>query len=198
MFKTLKVLLLSVILVLSFYSLPTAVEKSNIDSIISYTESIPEGKYDNFKVYKIIKNFPNGMEIEITLLWSKENTADHDYFDWTWTIHVLRIKHHLTYDVTKLEILAKDYEDFVSPNSRGFTEWVLSDDNLDGKVDFAYRDHSIVVCHDEDCVNNYIIFPSYPEGLINIDWYTPSEEEREERYNKEIDYWTKTIWGAKE
>jgi hypothetical protein len=98
----------------------------------------------------------------------------------------------------ELEILAKDYQDFVSINSRGFTEWVLSDDNLDGKVDFAYRDHSIVICYDEDCVSNYIVFPSYPKGFINMDWYTPSEEEREERYNKEIDYWMKTIWGAKE
>lgn len=198
MFKTLKVLLLSVILVLSFYSLPAAVEKSDIDSIVSYTKSVEKGKYNNFKVNKVISTLSGITKAEVVYLWSKENTADHDYFDCKWTIHLLRITHCLERDITTLEIFSKDYEDFVSRKSRGFTEWLLSDNNLDGKIDLAYRDYVIISCEDDDCINNRIIYSNYPKGFRNMDWYTPSEEEREKRYNKEIDYWVKTIWGTKE
>jgi len=197
MFKTLKVLSLFIGLILLFSFSSEAVEKSNIDSIVSYVKSTTKGEYNGFKVFKTMGSGPVGIKTEITHLWSKENTAVQDRFDWTWTIHVLRIKHYSLRGTISLEILAKDYQDFVSPNSRGFTEWGLTDDDLDGKVDFAFRDYSVVACIDDDCTSNHILFVDYPKGFRNMDWYTPSEEEREERYNKEINYWMKTIWGVK-
>jgi len=200
MFKILKILLLAVILTLSFYSSSASVEKFTIDSIVSYANSIEQGKYNNFEVYKMIDILRDGTKVEITLFWSKENTADHDYFDWSWTIHMLKINRYLAYNITELETIPKDYQDFVSIRSRGFTQWILADIDLDGKVDFGSRDFSIVSCNDEEegCTNNHIIMPSYPEGFIDVDWYTPSEKESQKRYDNEIGYWTKTIWGQED
>jgi len=196
MFKILKILSLSVILVLSFYSLPTAVEKPKIDSIVSYAKNIEAGKYNNFEVYKVINTTINGSKIETTLLWSKENTAEHDYFDWKWTLHVLKVHHYITYDVDELEVISRDYQDFSTVKSRGFIEWVLIDGDLDGKIDLAVRDYFILSCEDDDCIDNHFIMPYYPEGFINKDWYNLSEKESNKKYDKEINYWMKTIWGT--
>ena len=89
--------------------------------------------------------------------------------------------------------MSRDYQEFVSVRSRGFTEWVLSDFNLDGKIDFVYRNYTIIACISDDCVNNYIIMPIYPKGFISKEWYTPSKEESNKRYNNEINYWMKII-----
>jgi len=197
MFKIFKVVLLSIVLTLVFSFSYGAVEKSNIDSIMSYTKSVKEGKYDNFEVYKVINNLLDGTQVKITLLISKENTADHDYFDWKWTIHILKIYNYLAYDAMELEIASKDYQDFVSTRSRGFVQWILIDKDLNGKADIRERRYTIVACEDDECENNYIVIPSYPEGFINKNWYYPSEEESNERYAKEINYWIKTICGGK-
>lgn len=199
MFKNFKPLLLSIGLLLIFSFSYGSVEKSNINSIISYAKNVEKGNYDNYDVYKIVNIISDGSEVETTLFWSKENTADHDYFDWKWTIHVLKIHYYKAYNTIKLEIASRDYQDFVSIRSRGFIQWALVDVTLDGKINSALRDFSIVACDDEEegCIHNHIIFPNYPKGFINTNWYNPSEEESNERYNKEINYWIKTIWGEK-
>jgi len=201
MFKILKILLLSVVLTLLFYSSSTSVEKSTIDSIISYANNVEQGEYNNFEVYKIMNTLLDGTKVETTLLRSKENTSKHNYFDWKWTLHVLKVFSYptYTYSTSELEIISRDYQDFATIRSRGFEEWGLTDINVDGKVDFVYREYMIVICDDdeEDCANNHIIMPYYPKGFINKNWYSPSKEESQKRYDKEVDYWTKIIWGQK-
>ena len=99
--------------------------------------------------------------------------------------------------MVELEIVSRDYQEFATTRSRGFDQWILVDVNLDGKIDIVYKDYTIIACEDDDCINNYIIQPHYPEGFINNGWYNPSEEKSNERYNKEINYWMNTIWGEK-
>ena len=196
MFKTLKVLLLSIGLLLIFSFSHGSVEKSNTDSIISYAKNVEEGKYDNYNVYKATNTTRDSTEVETTLFWSKENISGYNY-DWRWIIRVLKVHYYKAYGVVELEMVVRYYQDFTTIKSRGFEQWMLVDTNLDGKINVVRRKYVIVACEDHDCVDNYIIQPYYPKGLINKDWFNPSKEESNKIYDKEINYWMKTIWGEK-
>lgn len=197
MFKLFKALLLSVGLLLIFSFSHGSVLKPDIDSITSYAVNIEPREYNNFSVYRVIETLSDGSKSEITYLRSKENTADHDYFDWEWTLHVLKIHYYPTHNRIKLEIISRDYKDFITIKSRGFEQWVLVDINLDGIIDIERKSYTILVCENDECKHTYIIRPTYPEGFINPNWFILTKEEVNKKYEKEINYWMKTIWGEK-
>ena len=117
---------------------------------------------------------------------AKENTADHNYFDWKWTIHFLSWI-YLGLDENGpgwFQLEAKDYQEFVTEDSRGVLVTRIIDKNMDGIVDEYKREFYIV--H-----GNTITMPFYPEGYVNPDWNILTQEEMNEFLQRELNYWIK-------
>lgn len=118
---------------------------------------------------------------------NEENTAVQTDFPWTWTIHFM-IWAYPGLDVNGegwLTLTAKDYQEFVTANSKGVLVTKVTDFNMDGVVDDYSREYYIVINGDN------IIMPHYPEGFFNEDWFTPSQEELDQMLQRELDYWMK-------
>jgi hypothetical protein len=77
----------------------------------------------------------------------------------------------------------KEYQEFVSPDSRGFVLWTLFDYDMDGELDSVER-RFIVVMQDR-----VLMMPEYPAGYINTEWYSVPREEAEKRFDREVNYW---------
>ena len=195
MFKFFKPLLLSIVLLLIFSFSYGKPEKTSMSSIVSYAKTLEVGEYNNFDVYKVPKINSLGSEFEIIYLISKENTAEHNKFDWRWTSHILKINYFPSYNITELEVIVRYYKDFITTKSRGFEQWILVDYGIDGVIDTIKRDYSILGCNDDKCKSNYLILPEYPEKFVNKDWYNPSEKDANKIYNNELNYWSKIIWS---
>lgn len=118
---------------------------------------------------------------------AEENTTGHDHFQWSW------IRHFLTWSYIGLDdsnqgyftFVAKDYQDFVTANSKGVLVMKIIDKNMDGKVDSYSRNYYIVINGDS------IIMPDYPKGFIDEDFFTPTEAELDRFLQRELDYWMK-------
>jgi len=83
---------------------------------------------------------------------------------------------------TRVEALYRVYTDLVSPGKQ-YTEWITRDRDMDGVVDQYIRDYAIV--GDDDIY----LFPEFPDGLINKDWYRPGDDVAQKEFDKEIAYW---------
>jgi hypothetical protein len=119
-------------------------------------------------------------------LTSRENTAPHNNFDWSWINHIM----YWTYvapnhDMGWAVFVAKDYQEFISPDSRGFVVMRVIDYDKDGKSDYSDRQWVPVM------QNEVIIMPDYPEGLINVEWYQPTQEEADKFLQREMKHWVK-------
>lgn len=206
MFKFLKIGLLSVILALSFSASAIAIEKSKVDSIVNYTRDLEAGEYNGYSVIKDKEIFFRS-ETDVIWLRAEENTTAHDYFKMTWKLHVLKVYTvpGSSTDQRIVMVIFRNYTNFVTPRSRGFEEWWMMDMQPDGLIGthekyYTGKEYTIVICKndEEGCYPNWIILPRYPGGFINADWYDPSLEELQKRYDEEINYWIKVIWGKGE
>ncbi len=117
----------------------------------------------------------------------KENTADHNYFDWTWTVHLLTWTYPGVNDKTPgwFQLEAKDYQEFVTADSRGVLVTKIVDKNMDGVVDEYRRDYYVVM------QGNTIMMPDYPKGYVNPDWNTLTEAEQNRFLQRELNFWIK-------
>ena len=118
---------------------------------------------------------------------NEENTAVQTDFPWSWTIHFM-IWTYPGLDTNNkgwLTLTAKDYQEFVTANSKGVMITKVTDFNMDGIVDKYSREYYIVIN------GNNIIMPAFPKGYVNPNWETPSEEELNQFLQRELDYWMK-------
>ena len=116
---------------------------------------------------------------------NEENTAVQTDFPWSWTIHFM-IWTYPGLDTNNkgwLTLTAKDYQEFVTANSKGVMITKVTDFNMDGIVDKYSREYYIVIN------GNNIIMPAFPKGYVNPNWKTPSEEELNQFLQREVDYW---------
>lgn len=116
----------------------------------------------------------------------EENKSSHTNFKWKYSHHFVHWSYNSPdFDNSFVEFIEKDYQEFISPDSRGFVVMKVVDFDKDGRADFAQRSWTPVM-QDE-----VVMIPSYPKGLINLDWYTPTQEEADEFLQKEMKYWAK-------
>ena len=119
---------------------------------------------------------------------NEENTTNHDYFDWSYIRHFV-IWTHIGLDDNNegyFTFIAKDYQEFVTANSKGVVVFKIIDKDMDGKVDSYNRNYWIVIN------GNSIIMPDYPKGFIDPNYSTPTEAELDRFLQRELDYWMKT------
>lgn len=114
-------------------------------------------------------------------LYSEENLANHDHFDWRYDMHYVTLYCEEIHCFLRFQV--KEYQEFVSPDSRGFVLWTLFDYDMDGEFDSVER-RFIVVMQDR-----VLMMPEYPEGYINTEWYSVPREEAEKRFDREVNYW---------
>ena len=157
---------------------------SSKDKAAALKAAIISGKADKFVAATAMHR--NGTVKEIVLL-QKENTTGHDHFEWSWTQHTMAYWHWVGYPEHGHFIMTPaDYQEFITVDSRGFVNWILTDMKADGVLDRAVRDF-VITAQTND--SDYIIIPSYPDGFVDVDWYTPSKDEAEARFDRELSYW---------
>jgi len=201
MFKFLKVGLLTVILALSFSVLAVAAEKSHVESIINYVKNAEPGEYGNLDIYRIESLDQNRIAVEMIILRFKENTSVGSDFWWTWTLHVVRMHYYKEWDKFRFQIIVRYYQDFSSPKAQGFEGWAISDTDLNGKIseyeksNYCGRSFTIGQCYnnDDNCESNWIMFPQYPDGYINLDWHQPPLEEWQKKFDEEVNFWLEVL-----
>lgn len=201
MFKFLKVGLLTIILALSFSVLAVTAEKSDVESIVSYARNAEPGEYGNLDVYRT-EAWYQGSEVKVRTLRFKQKTSGGDDFWWTWTLHVARVYYYKGWDKSQFQIIVRYYQDFSSPGAQGFEEWMIGDIDLSGNIceleeaRYCARDFVILQCYEDDknCSNsNWIMLPICPDGYINTDWYRPSLEEWQKKFDEEVNFWLEII-----
>lgn len=122
---------------------------------------------------------------DLVFMRCEENLVSHSDFRWHWKVHALSfLKNN---NNTKVTVYIREYQEFNSPDSRGFIEWILIDINFDNKVESYIKNYMLVM---QDKV---IMIPDWPSGLINDDWYIMSQKEMNEMFKNEINYWMKKI-----
>lgn len=185
-----KILRLIVIFSLLFVSSSFAADKSDIKSIINYINNTKAFESGDLELYGHVENY-RGLDLEVSVFQSKENLATHDNFNWHWEMHYLIVKRVLGGNTFKLEIITKEYQEFSSPDARGFIQWSLNDFDLNGQIDkwekgFSNKEYEIVK-------DGILLLPMYPEGFVNLEWYDLSLEEIQTKFDHEISYWIKII-----
>ena len=124
--------------------------------------------------------YPHGTSTSKTLT-GEENRAEHDYFKWRYDIHLVTLyggKAHFY-----LQFQVKEYQEFVSKDSRGFILWTFFDYDMDGEFDSVRRSYHLVM------QNSMLMTPEYPQGFISRDWYDVPAKEAKKRFDREVNYW---------
>ena len=114
-------------------------------------------------------------------LTSKENLTNHDHFDWRYDRHFVTLHCGVIYCFLEFQI--KEYQEFTSPDSRGFVLWSFFDYDMDGEFDSVERRYNLVM---QDRV---LMMPEFPPGYVNKEWYYVPKDEAEKRFEKEVNYW---------
>jgi hypothetical protein len=114
-------------------------------------------------------------------LTSKENRAEHEHFRWRYDIHLVTLYREET--DWYLQFQVKEYQEFVSKDSRGFILWTFLDYDMDGEFDSVSRSYHLVM------QNRVFMMPEYPQGFISRDWYDVSSKEAEKKFDREVNYW---------
>lgn len=112
---------------------------------------------------------------------SEENLTKHDHFDWRYDMHYVTLFCGEPNCFLKFQV--KEYQEFVSPDSRGFVLWTFFDYDMDGEFDSVERRYDLVM---QDRV---VMMPEFPAGFISREWYHVPREEAEKRFEKEVNYW---------
>ena len=118
---------------------------------------------------------------------NEENTANQTDFPLSWIVHFMGWTYPgLNVDNKGwLTLTAKDYQEFVTANSKGVVITKVTDFNMDGIVDKYSCEYYIVIN------GNNIIMPAYPKGFVDPNWEIPSEDELNRFLQRELDYWMK-------
>jgi hypothetical protein len=119
--------------------------------------------------------------IRFKTLASEENLAKHDHFKWRYDRHYVTLYSGETHSFLQFQV--KEYQEFISPDSRGFVLWTFFDYEMDGKFDSVKRSYYLVM---QDRV---VMMPEFPAGYINIHWYEVPTKEAKRRFQKEVNYW---------
>uniref|UniRef100_A0A6M3K401 Uncharacterized protein n=1 Tax=viral metagenome TaxID=1070528 RepID=A0A6M3K401_9ZZZZ len=153
-------------------------QDNNIGVICKYIMS------DSSKEYVVRDEINPNIKYGFKTILSDENLTKHSAFKWKWTIHVACYEYVMNMkDKGIISFTIKEYQSFVSPDSRGYVLWRLIDFNRDGVVDKYNREYRIVGPDDIH------ILPNYPEGFVNNDFCSPTQKESQKRFDKEIEYW---------
>lgn len=116
---------------------------------------------------------------------SEENRSKHEHFKWRYDIHIVTLFSGEIYSYLQFQV--KEYQEFVSKDSRGFILWTFIDYDMDGEFDLVVRTYHLVM------QDNIIMMPEYPEGFVSKDWYDVSTKEAGERFDREVDYWLELV-----
>ncbi len=115
----------------------------------------------------------------------KENLGGHGHFDWRYDNHFVTL--YSQGERYFLEFRVKEYQEFVSADSRGFVLWKFYDYDMDGEFDTVKRNYYLLV------QNNVVITPEYPRGYVNPSWFHPSRHESGRRFEEEVNYWINLV-----
>lgn len=115
----------------------------------------------------------------------KENLTGHGHFDWRYDNHFVTL--YSEEERYFLEFRVKEYQEFISPDSRGFVLWKFYDYDMDGKFDTVKRDYYLLI------QNNIVITPEYPRGFVNASWFYPSKRKSNKRFEEEVNYWLNLV-----
>lgn len=185
--KLLRFLAATVLTLGLVFSNATTLHSSDTDVVMDYTvikEFIADEDRRSEFLYGNRYNPNNGLTT--TSLVSHENRTAHEHFEWVWTDHYMHWQ-YVAPDIGSafVTFATKEYQTFVSPDSRGFTVTKVVDFDRDGKVDYSERKFVLVM------QDNVVMMPDYPKGFRNLDWLTISQEEADQILQKEMRYWVK-------
>lgn len=110
---------------------------------------------------------------------------------WTWDSHGLSLFRNSNGDTFEINLQLRKYQDFVSPDSRGYELYLIRDiKSCDGLIEGFYKSFELNMKHNDMWIR---IFPKYPNGFVNDDWYNPPEAEKYIIYGNELDKWLEKI-----
>jgi len=145
----------------------------------------PEGSKD----LKIKTLFDGSILVQRQVV-KEEDISKFDY-KWRWNLHLVAVV-YVTDGKEKwyrksIWFQVREYQALVS-GDRQFVEYWLADLDLDGKVDQYFKKFEITT---PSCNTEYFrfVFPQYPKGFVNFDWYKMSKKELDEVFNKELNFW---------
>jgi hypothetical protein len=161
--------------------------------ILTISSLVSAGQYDvliqgikgkSLDKYILEEGTYPGTTIPMTTYLRNENTADHDNFPWSWNKHELGVLFSpQTGDVIGIIFARAEYHELITADSRQIIVYVLSDFDLDGIIDQKHKDYILVM------QNSNLIFPYWPEGFRNMDWYKMSDEDVKKLLEEEIKFW---------
>lgn len=151
---------------------------SDAGDVFSWLLSKPQGSLD----------FKSGTRRIV----EEEDLTNFDY-KWRWDIHVAVVRFKINEFKGKvfqhaLVLVVRQYKTLVSPRSRQYTEWFLTDFGADGTLDKCVRFYNVLAKQEQDEAY-YHIFPDYPDGFHDKGWQNPPIEEAQELYQHELDFW---------
>jgi hypothetical protein len=124
-----------------------------------------------------------GTDVQVLIYHDKENTALHSNFDWKWSIHEMGVFTDPSIKERLLIFARDDYQEFISPDSRGFETMVIKITEDGQLFEEPYKSYTLTM------QDHIIMLPDYPIGYINREWNKVSPEEQQEFINHELDYW---------
>ena len=172
---------------LMFGSVASIYSNKTMDAVIGYTV-IKEFVSDEerSKTFFIRENRNPRTGFIAKSFTESENTTKHDKFKLTWIDHYLHwhyadAKHESAYVAS----VAKDYQSFVSPDSRGYIFMKVADFDLDGVADYWDRRYYLIMQDD------VVMMPDFPEGFVDKNWYVITQQEANEFLKREMKFWVK-------
>ena len=123
--------------------------------------------------------------VQFKTLTTKEDLTQHGNFEWRYNSHFVTL--YSRGGSYFLEFRVKEFQEFISPDSRGVVHWKFSDYDMDGECDVVKRNYFLVM------QNDILMAPEYPKGYLNPRWSHPPRRESNKRFEKEVDYWLNLV-----
>ena len=173
-------LLVYVVLIAITYACSTIVKahESRVQNLLGFVSSESSKSY-------LVDKATDELGNTVAVFSRKINRAAHDYFDWTYDIHVLAVIYSPDDRIYSAECSRREYQECVN-GGRACAVYYMADINADNFVDRKAKNFYVVT--DEDRV----MFPPYPDGFVNTDWYDFPSETAQTEYDKEVAFWCKT------
>lgn len=172
---------LIIVLLAGWSAVSAGASKSSISVIREFILSSPS----NGLVESAGQN-PQSPFISKTLA-REENRSKHEHFKWRYDVHFVTLFSGEIYSYLQFQV--KEYQEFVSKDSRGFILWTFLDYDMDGESDLVIRTYYLVM------QGNVIMMPEYPQGFVNKDWYDVPTTEAGKRFDREVNYWLELAKG---
>ena len=118
---------------------------------------------------------------------SEENRSNHEHFKWRYDIHLVTLFSGEAHSYLQFQV--KEYQEFVSKDSRGFILWTFFDYDMDGEFDLVMRTYHLVM------QDNVIMMTEYPQGFVSKEWYDVPTMEAGRRFDREVNYWLEVAKG---